>query len=323
MTIVTIQIIAGIALLYIGGEFLVKSAIAISVRCNIPQLIIGLTVVALGTSLPELFVSMVAALNDAPEIATANIIGSNIINLALILPCIPLCTPLLIPGRLRRIDYPMMLLSFVLIVLLLVDWRTISSEVEFNISRVDGVILLAVLTGYIGYLIHAVHRTHTNSPHEAKEKEGSGWVILVMFVGGAAGLAFGSSLLVSGAENIAETFGISRRVIALTVVAHGTNLPEIFTAIAAIRKKESGIAVGNLIGSNIINTLFVLGAIGVATPLFLPDARDFLVDLAALIAISGYIYAVLLLGKRTIPLGRLRGGLMLASYIAYFAWVIW
>ena len=320
-------IAAGIALLYLGGEFLIRAAVALTRRFGISELIIGLTVVALGTSLPELCVSIVAVLRGSPEIVVSNIIGSNIINIALIFPLVPLVTPLLIPPSLRKVNYPIMLLSFTLVLVLLLQWSALPQQIRVHISRGDGVVLLVVLTGYVVYAVRsaAVPRTlRTPLPTPVGDAQTEQvphiWSTVVLLVVGSALLALGSELLLQGATAVAILFGISTRIIALTIVAHGTNLPEIFTTLAALRRKKSNIIVGNLIGSNIINSLFVLGVVGVSAPLFIDAATVFLLDVGILIAISVYIFVIMIVKNG--PLHVWRGMLILLPYIGYYAWIL-
>jgi len=311
-------------LLYVGGEFLLRSAISISERIGISQFIIGLTVVALGTSLPELFVSVIAVVRNTPEIAIANIVGSNIINIALIIPIALLFTSIRMPKRLPNFDYPIMLISFLLIVALIIEWPKFPQSINFTLSRIDGGILLIALAGYFGYLIHSARKEKSKQGDQSAQTEVQIPIALVilMFLCGVSALAFGSNTLVSGATAIAASLGISTRIIALTIVAHGTNLPEIFTTIVALCKKETNIIIGNLIGSNVINTLFILGIIGVTTSLTLTEVTLFFVDLMMLIAISGYIFVILASAKKKLLLRTHHGALILVSYITYFTWIL-
>lgn len=307
----------GLAGLYLGAEWMVRGAARLARSLGISALVVGLTVVAFGTSAPELIVTTVAALRGQPGVAVGNVIGSNIANVGLILGIAGLISPLRAEMRLLRQEVPVMVASSLLLVLLALD---------FEFSRLDG---LLCLLGFVGYIV-LVLRTARDEPATVEARyhqfetagtlEPSGesrtWDI-VLLVSGLAALAAGANLLVAAAVFIARELGVPDVTIGLTVVAIGTSLPELATSVVAAVRREADIALGNIIGSNIFNVLAILGVASVTRPLAV-DPTLFRFELPVMVGL-GLVLPVFIWTRLT--LARLEGGILLASYIA-FTWVL-
>lgn len=257
MVTVYLLLLAGLLLLFISGKYLVESSVAISRLLKIPTMVIGLTVVAFGTSAPELLVSLQAAFNGFPEIAMGNVVGSNISNILIVLAITALIFPIPVPAKSVKRDWPvMMFISLLLFLFTLNGWLT----------RAEGIIFLCLLAGYIWL---SVRQTKGARKQEKESGQSSmrWWVAGIIFVVSCVGLAFGADLLVENAAIIAENLGLSQRVISITMVAVGTSIPEVATSVIAALKKETDISVGNIIGSNIMNIVSVLGFTSLVGPI--------------------------------------------------------
>tara|TARA_R110002072_G_scaffold277711_1_gene439449 strand:- start:1689 stop:2609 length:921 start_codon:yes stop_codon:yes gene_type:complete len=295
-------VIAGLIGLFFGGEALVRGSVGIARRMAVPPLLIGLTVVGFGTSTPELLVSVDAALRGVPDIAVGNIIGSNIANILLIVGVSALVWPIRISGAtLRRDTGVMMVATLVLIPVLALG----------EIARLSG---LALFAGLVMYLSWAYLRPgEAEAASETDAPPPSNLVSLLWVIAGLIALMAGARMLVDGAVAIARGYGVSEAFIGLTIVAIGTSLPELATSLIAALRRQSEIAIGNIIGSNIFNILGILGVTAMVTPI--PVASRFLsFDLPLLIAAS-LVLTGLLLTRPTI--GRGVGAVMLASYLGY------
>ncbi|MFN3993901.1 MAG: calcium/sodium antiporter [Tabrizicola flagellatus] len=247
--------VVGLVILVAGGEALVRGASAIARKFHLSPLLIGLTIVGFGTSAPELIVSVQAALADRPGIAIGNVIGSNISNVLLILGISALIAPLVLPGRKLWRDLAFMLAATAAVWVMLLDG---------NISRMDGVILVA---GLIAFLTTAFVVGSGHPPEPGHETMGQSWKPWLMTGAGLVGLVIGARLLVDSATQIAETFGVPEAVIGLTIVAVGTSLPELATSVIAAFRKHTEIAVGNVVGSNIFNIFGILGITALIAPI--------------------------------------------------------
>ena len=244
-------LLAGLILLFISGKFLVDSSVALAKRFRIPTMIIGLTVVAFGTSAPELLVSIQAAIKGFPGIAMGNVVGSNISNILLVLAITALIFPIPVPKKTVRLDWPV--LMFVSLLLFAFVW-------DGTLSRLEGLIFIALLGLYIAVAVYQAKKSPAEkNPVPAGGKQMKPWVAGIVLLFSCAGLALGANLLVEHAAIIAKGLGVSQRVISITMVAVGTSIPELATSVIAALKKETEIAVGNIIGSNIMNILSVLG----------------------------------------------------------------
>ncbi len=297
-----IYLLAGLTGLFLGGEFLVRGSVGIARGMAIPPLLIGLTVVGFGTSTPELLVSVEAAWRGVPDIALGNIVGSNIANILLIVGVSALVWPIRIMGATLRRDAAVMIVA----VLALVPVFAMG-----QVGRLSGAVLVA---GLAGYLVWAYLRPGAAVAEEAGTPAPSSMLVSALWVvAGLVGLMLGARFLVDGAVAIARGYGISEAFIGLTIVAVGTSLPELATSLIAALRRQSEIAIGNIVGSNIFNVLGILGVTALITPI--PVASRFLsFDLPVLIAMS-LVLAVLLVTRPVI--GRGVGLTMLAGYAAY------
>lgn len=313
MLIVSLMMGGGLLLLTVGADALVRGATSIARRVGISPLVIGLTVVALATSLPELLVSVGASLRGSPGVALGNVVGSNIANIGLILGSAAVLGRIQVQAQVIRFDAPILLLCSVAMIALGLDG---------TLSRVDGTVLVAALIGYIVFNIRLARR---EPEAEALQKEfGEGlpqehplWQDALYLVGGLTGLLLGAELLVDGAVDVAGAFGIPDAVVGLTVIAVGTSLPELATSVAAAYRGEGDIAIGNAIGSSIFNLLGILGATTVIHPL---DAASIGIEDA--LVMTGFSLLVLPLLRSDVTLSRREGALLLIAYIAYIGWTV-
>lgn len=306
-----IEIIIGFVLLIKGADFFVDGASSIAVKLGAPQLVIGLTIVALGTSAPEAAVSISAAVDGNNGISIGNVIGSNIMNVLVILGVTSVITTLTVKAATVKVDIPVMIGATLLMLL----WGVIGG----TLNKVAGIVFLLGLATYIGYLIWYAKTTDASDEGEGI-KDLKLWMIPLFILGGLGAIVLGSKLAVMGASNLAKVFGVSDRLIGLTIVALGTSLPELITSITAARKGNADIAIGNIVGSNIFNILFILGMTSVLIDLpFRARGANFLID-----GIIALIVAVLLLVLvfREKKLGRGEGILMLLGYAAYFTYLL-
>lgn len=298
-------LILGFVMLVRGADFFVDGAASIAAKFKIPQLIIGLTVVAMGTSAPEAAVSISAAFKGSADITIGNILGSNILNVLIILGLSALLCPLPVSKSVIFVNLPIMIASSVLLLILGYDGK---------ISHLDAIIIFACFLGFLTYIIISAIRSN-QSGEAIKEMTMARSVVLTVI--GLVFIILGSRFTVNSASYIAEKIGLSERFIGLTVVALGTSLPELFTSVTAARKGNADIAIGNIVGSNILNILFIVGISGLIIPV--PYAKEFFFDSVVTIGIS---ILLLLLTLRKRELERWSGALMLILYAAYFVCII-
>jgi cation:H+ antiporter len=297
----------GVVLLYFGGDLLVKYASRLALRLGISALVVGLTVVAFGTSAPEIAATLASALAGAPDIAIGNVVGSNIANVGLILGLAAVIYPLRGSPRFMRRELPAMIASGLLLVP--VFWSGV-------VGRLEGAALLALLGAYLFVLFRT-------DPGSAAEEGAAAavrtpiWRSALFIALGIALLVVGARALVTGAVDLARAFGISEAVIGLTLVAFGTSLPELASSVAAAARRQGDIILGNVIGSNIFNVLAVLGVTAVIAPIPVNLARVQL-DLGVMIGFSVLVLLFMLAGRR---LGRVRGALLLLAYAGYLGWL--
>lgn len=299
-----LRIAAGLVVLFIAGDMLVKGAVNLALRLGIPALVVGLTIVAFGTSAPELLVSVQAVLAGVPSLALGNVVGSNIANILLVMGVPALITAAVLGREVMR-DYWLMIAASVLFIVL--AWGG-------TFGRLQGLILLGALILVMGdlYLRTRRQRTPVEDP-EGADPAMPGWRIAVLLVLGLIGLPLGADLLVDGSVNVATALGVSEDVIGLTLVAIGTSLPELATTVAAALRREGGVAVGNVLGSNLFNLLAIIGIASLVGPIPVPEAmmqRDLWVMLGA-----SLLLAVFLISGRAI--GRVAGVGFLAAYTLY------
>ena len=302
-------VVIGIVLLYFGGEVLVKYSSRLALALRLSPFVIGLTIVAFGTSSPELLASLVATLQGAPDLAVGNVIGSNIANLGLILGLSALIHPLRATSQFIRREVPFMI--FVIIIL-------VPLSLDLTISRVEGVILFGLLVLYLFYLFKSEESGDDEFVQEyGQNKSARGSVLGV--IGGVALLVLGAQILVTSAIEIARDFGVSERVIGLSLVAFGTSLPELASSLVATMKREGNILLGNLIGSNIFNVLGILGLTAIITPIKIsPNVFQF--DLWVAIGIS---VAVLPFLTTQLRIERWEGVILLVAYLGYIAFLFY
>jgi cation:H+ antiporter len=313
MTSTILILVLGLVLLYFGAEGLVRGSSSLALRLGVGPLLVGLTVVAFGTSTPELVVSLKAAYLGQGDISVGNVVGSNICNIGLILGFCALIIPIKVASQIVRVDTPIMIGVTALAMALLYDGA---------LTRFEGIILFILLLVYVLFSIRLA-RKQVSDPlagefsEEIKISKWGTWEDIAFIVGGLVMLVFGARFLVEAAIDIAKAFGLSEAVIGLTIVAVGTSLPEFATSLVAALKKEADIAVGNIVGSNIFNILGILGISSAVTPL--SSAGITAIDLGVMMLFA----LVLWIFSRTGHLlTRFEGFLMLAGYSGYVAWLV-
>lgn len=306
---------AGFAMLIKGADCFVDGASRLADRFGIPQLIIGLTIVAMGTSAPEAAVSISAALQGNAGITIGNVVGSNILNILLILGVTSCIRAIAVQKSTIKYEIPFMIGMTVLLVFF--------GLADKQVSRLEGGVLWIFLIVYLAYLLKMAKQGQENGGEDGKtvsketKKEDKMWKLVLLIAAGLALIVCGSNVTVDAATAIADRLGVDDRIIGLTVVALGTSLPELVTSITAAVKGKADIAVGNIVGSNLFNILFIVGMTALIIPI--PYSADFLVDSITVIAASALLLICVVKNKR---LGRAGGAVMLAGYAAYFIYLI-
>lgn len=300
-------IVIGLVLLVLGGDWLLKAAVGMSLRLNISKIIIGMTVVSFATSAPELIVSLKSAIDGFPDIALGNVVGSNIANIGLILGLVMIISEMKVDESFFKTDWSVMLVaSGLLFGILLFDGE---------IGRIEGILLFLCIIGFVIYLV----KYQNTSPEEIDLPETIQMkiplILWFLAIGGGA-LYFGSELLIKGAVNVAQQFGVSDRIIAVTVVAVGTSIPELAASLIAAIKKESSISIGNIIGSNIFNILSVLGLTAIIHPIKLVDNKLISFDIYWMLGFAFILLPLVLMPKKGF-LDRKAGIILLSSYILF------
>jgi cation:H+ antiporter len=307
----------GLLLLFAGGEGLVRGASALALRLGLSPLAVGLTVVAFGTSTPELVVSLDAAMAGEPDIALGNVVGSNIANLTLILGTAMLLRPSRVIARTVRIDAPLVVF---------ISWVLVGLLADGEVGRIEGLILVGSLIAFTGLTLMQGRKEPSAVQDEFQEAVGgaagsiavtSVLVAAVLVVAGLAGLVLGGHLFLNAAVQLARTAGLSEAVIGLTIVAVGTSLPELVTSVVAALRGQGDIAVGNVLGSNVFNVLGILGVTAVVLPL---EAGG--ITSPTLWIMVGTATAVALMAATGRRITRWEGGVLLASYIVYVLWLV-
>ena len=303
-------LVLGFVMLVKGADWFVEGASKVAEKFGIPQLVIGLTIVAMGTSLPEAAVSTSAALKGSAEITIGNVVGSNIMNVLLILGITSVISPLVVQRSTVRYEIPMVIGATVLLAAL--------GLTDGTVGRIDGIILLAGMVGYLLYLLKMSKNGQAaiETGEKAKESDGLLKMILLILIGGVM-IVWGSDVTVDAATALARIFGMSERLIGLTIVAFGTSLPELVTSATAAVKGKADIAVGNIVGSNIFNILFVVGIAAAITPVVY--APNFLVDTVVCIATAALLWLCVV---RKQKLQRHGGVIMLICYAGYFIYLM-
>ena len=313
--------VIGIVLIIAGANYLTEGASALARRFGVSPLVVGLTIVAFGTSTPELIVSLLSALKGNSDIAMGNVVGSNIFNVLVIGGITALVAPITVTRSTVRREIPLMLLASLVLSVMALDRVFAGTGATENIlSRSEGIVLLCFFLIFLTYTF-AIAKGDPSDPHTAPAptKHYPLWLLVVFIIGGLGGLVLGGELFVDAASSIARTLGMSEGFIGLTIVAAGTSLPELATSVAAALKKEPEIAVGNIVGSNIFNVFFILGTTATVTPIRIGGVStlDFLVMTFS--AILLYVFAVLF-GQRVIK--RAEGAVLVLCFVLYTAYLI-
>lgn len=306
-------LVAGFALLIKGADFFVDGASKIAGKFKIPQIVIGLTIVAFGTSAPEAAISINSAIHNNAGISIGNVLGSNIMNVLLILGITALIRNMKIKTTTFKYETPFVILITVVLLLLGLTGN--------DLTKIDGIILLVFMVLFCVYLFFLSKKGENDAASEVPELKSTDTLpkLIILTVLGLAAIVIGSDLTVKSATEIATFFGVDSRIIGLTVVAFGTSLPELITSVTAARKGNADIAVGNILGSNIFNILFVLGLASVISPSPLAFSQSFIFD--AIVAIATMVLLLVLMIPKKM-LSKPSGFIMLASYAAYFTLLI-
>ena len=311
-----IWVILGLLLLVVGGEFLVRSSVALSFKLNLSKLVIGMTVVSFATSAPELLVSLQAALNGSSDIALGNVLGSNIANIGLVLGITAIISPLVVDKDFYRLNWPMMMIVSLLLYVFLKN--------DQLLSLTEGIFFMIALVVFLVVLIRDSKKKTSVNLDEVDDtlQDTSNFKIILWLFIGAAALYFGSEWLVKGAKELAFAVGISEYAVSVTVIAIGTSVPELAASVIAALKKEKAISLGNLIGSNIFNITSVLGLTAIIKPISVnPNTPEILsTNIFWMIGFAAVLIPLVFLPKR-FEFGRLKGFLLFGAYLIfiYFA----
>jgi len=310
-------LLIGFAFLIKGADFLVEGASAIAKRVGIRDIVIGLTIVAFGTSSPELVVNILAAISGSTDLAIGNIIGSNISNIFLILGAVAVVYPLRVKRGTVWKEIPLTVLAALAVLFLLND-HIIDGGPMSVLTRTDGLVLLLFFLIFM-YYSYGISKVSGSSEREGTVKLHSLPISSAMIIGGISGLTIGGKLIVDNAVSLATTWGLSQSLIGLTILALGTSLPELATSVVAALKKKSDIAIGNVVGSNIFNILFVLAITSTIRPLPITPHINF--DLFVMLAASFLLFLLMFVGKRRV-LERSQGYMFLFLYATYIIYIV-
>lgn len=300
-----VAIIVGLVLLIKGGDLLLDAAVALSLKINIPKIVIGMTVVSFATSAPELIVSIKSALKGYPDLALGNVVGSNIANLAFVLGVILIISPIRVTKSFYKTDWPIMMIATLLFYSFL--------QADGYLSQVEGGILFVLLLIFLIYLLFFQKKAVIEEKVEIDEKEMLFTQLTFTFFAGGFFLWLGSEVLVNSAVSLATSLGVSERIISISVVSIGTSIPELSASIIAIINKEKAISIGNLIGSNIFNILAVMGITSMIHPINVMDRAILDIDFFWMIGVSLLIFPLVFIPKK-MHLGRLEGLCLLVVY---------
>jgi cation:H+ antiporter len=324
--LVYVLLVIGFVLLIKGADFFVDGASSVAKKLSVPSMIIGLTIVAMGTSAPELAVSLSASLKGNNELAISNVIGSNIFNLMVVIGACAVITPVSVKLKTIRSEFPFCIIITILFFFLGADGLFFNRKEQPDgqigmIGHIDGIILLVIFAGFLYWMVDSAKKARAagideDSTEVDEMKVYSGFGCVLAIVGGAAMIVIGGDIVVDSASEIAARFGMSQSLIGLTIVALGTSLPELVTSIVAARKGDVDMALGNAIGSNIFNILLILGVAAAIHPVAM--TFDSMIDLLLLIAMSVIVW-VMAFTKRKI--GRLEGIGMLAIYAVFLIYI--
>ncbi len=308
-----VVLLLGFLLLTKGADYFVEGAAAAAAKLRVPAFIIGMTIVAMGTSAPECAVSLTAALKHNNELAVSNAVGSDIFNIMVVCGACAVISPLSVKTSILKKEFPFSVLTAILLLAL--------GALGMSIGRADGFVLLAVFAGFLYWMVRSAQMSRRNGQQEAQQEGGeiremSVVRCIVSIVAGLAAIVLGGDWVVDGASVIAESFGMSQNLIGLTVVAFGTSLPELVTSVTAARKNQADMALGNVIGSNIFNILMILGLAAAISPMSFNSEN--VADTVLLVAFS---IEVFFFSKRDRDIRRSEGALMLAEYFAYVVYI--
>ncbi|MBO05411.1 MAG: sodium:proton exchanger [Chloroflexi bacterium] len=309
--------VVGLVFLIKGADFLVAGASSIAKRMQVSDLVIGLTIVAIGTSAPELFVNIIAASKGTTDIAIGNIVGSNIANIFLILGVTAVLCPIKVTGDTIWKQVPFSLLASLALAVLVND-ALFDGAALSALTRIDGLILLMFFCIFMYYLFGIAQTSKTMQEESGDTQEKGIPFSIGLVILGLAGLSFGSNWIVDGAVHMARVFGLGEKTIGVTIIAFGTSLPELAASFAAAKKKKVDLAVGNVIGSNLLNVFLILGISATIFPL--PLAPGMNTDILVMIAANLFVFGFMFTGGRSI-LDRWEGGIMLAIYIGYMGYL--
>ncbi len=304
-------IVLGIVLVIWGADRMTDGSVAIAQRLKIPQIVIGLTIVAMGTSMPELCISMVSALKGTPDLAVGNVVGSNIFNTMLIVGVAAMVAPMTILRSTVKKDIPWAVFGSVALMLMCLD---------NDISRIDAIILFAAFTLFMFLTLKSAKKKQADPSSNTEEEVKSHSILqaTTLVIVGLACLIFGSNIFVDAATKVAQSLGVSEAIIGLTIVAGGTSLPELATSVVAARKGQSAIAIGNVIGSNVMNILLIIGATGIICPMHISGITP--IDLGTM-TIS--IFLLWLFSFTRFKVERWEGAVLTILFGIYLSWLIY
>ncbi len=301
-------IVIGVVLVIWGADRMTDGAVSIAQRLKIPKIVIGLTIVAMGTSAPEFFVSLMSALKGTPDLAVGNVVGSNIFNTLLIVGVAAMVTPIVISRSTVRKDMPWSMLAAILLTVMCLD---------SVISRWDALVLFVLFCTFIGYNLREAKKGKAQPEEEEEGKAMKPILAVGLVLLGLGCLVLGSNIFVDSATRVAQQLGVSEAVIGLTIVAGGTSLPELATSVVAARKGQSAIAIGNVIGSNVFNVLMIIGITGLVKPMNINGITT--VDLGVM---TGSMVLVWLFSYTKFKVERWEGAVLTGIFAAYMCWLI-
>ncbi|MBN2725637.1 MAG: calcium/sodium antiporter [Deltaproteobacteria bacterium] len=300
----------GLAFLLAGASLLVSGGSNIAYRLGISVTIVGLTIISYGTSLPELVVSTASSISGSSELALGNVLGSNIANIGLILGTTALLSALTVKTEILRRDFTVLMIATAVFIFIILDGK---------VTRIEGIILMVSGFSYTVFLIHSAGKSRKNIDSEDSEKSRSLWLNILFIVSGISFLVIGGKLCVDNAVKLAGVMGISQKVIAITIVSIGTSLPELAASMVAAWHKKGEMALGNVVGSNIFNILFVLGTAAVISPFSIPSGSFSLIDITVLVFLTLMLGPVMYTGRR---ISKGEGAFLLISYTGYLAYLV-
>jgi len=295
----------GFILLVIGGEFIIRASVALSLKLNISKLVIGMTVVAFATSLPELIVSISAAINDSPSIAINNVIGSNIANIGLVLGLTCIIGNMYVEKSFYKIDWPVMFIFSIILYFIIAR--------DNIIDQYDGIVLFSLLIVFIIFILRSSLKTYQKDSIDNNLIHSTNFKTIVWIIIASVSLFYGAEWLVYGAINFAEQIGVSEAVISVSIIAVGTSIPELATSLLAIVKNEKGISLGNLIGSNIFNIGSVIGITSMIKPIVIDDIQILNRDIIWMLVFALLILLIALFPKKNV-IGKIKGFFLLFLY---------